>query len=144
MTYAEFIADATISAAGLADTAVYGQPLVTQILEEVGCLLPLSRWSIQCTSCNRRELAIKYLTAHRLTVLRQTGAIGGNNQTSGLISGQISSISASQGNQSVSFSQSSGETSGAGWLAEGQTPTVWWTFFQALMGTRRVAVGFTV
>ncbi|MGD1852698.1 MAG: DUF4054 domain-containing protein [Leptolyngbyaceae cyanobacterium] len=124
----------------------YDESVIAQVIAEVECILPASRWAKQCTSCDRRELAIKYLTAHRLTVLNQTQALNSSasGQATGLISGQISSISASQGNQSVSFSPVSGDTVGAGWLAEGQTPTFWWNLFLGIMGTRQVALGFTI
>lgn len=146
MDYATFTSDPIIQSAGFANTAKYTQALVEQQITDVACLLPESRFAASCTGCDRHELAIKYLTAHRLTVLAQTGIIGGStsNQASGLITGPISSISASQGSQSLSFSQASGPTTGAGWLAEGQTPTYWWALFQGIMNTRKIAMGFTV
>ena len=145
MDYSTFINDGVMIAAGFHNSTVYPRSLVETLIMEVECFLPASRWSRECTACDRRELAIKYLVAHRLTTLVSTGAIGQSvTGTGGLVSGQISSISASKGSQSVSFTQSSSETSGAGWLIEGQTPTVWWNFFQSLMTTRVVAVGFTV
>ena len=142
MDYSTFAADPVIVAAGFAAVADYSQEIVEQVISEVTCFLPASRWAKGCADCDRRELAIKYLTAHRLTVLAQTGVVPSAN-TNGLISGQISSISASQGSQSLSFAQSPEGTKGAGWLAEGQTPTYWWTLFLGIVQTRLVAIGFT-
>ena len=145
MDYSSFTSDPMIAAAGFNNTATYSQVLVEQVLTDVACLLPKSRWASACTGCDRRETAIKYLTAHRLTTLKQTGVIGGgSSETSGLVSGQIASISASQGSQSISFSPALSETSGSGWLAEGQTPTIWWNLFLGIAGTGKVDIGFTV
>ncbi|NEZ62014.1 DUF4054 domain-containing protein [Leptolyngbyaceae cyanobacterium CCMR0082] len=142
MDYPTFAADPVIVAAGFVNVADYPQELVEQVISEVACFLPASRWAKGCTDCDRRELAVKYLTAHRLTVLTQAGVVVSAN-TSGLIPGQISSISASQGSQSLSFAQSPEGTKGAGWLSEGQTPTYWWSLFLGMLQARLVAIGFT-
>ena len=144
MDYPTFASDPVVIAFGLADESKYSSALVEQIITEVTCLLPASRWARKCTACERRELAIKYLTAHRLTSLDAAGAFNTSSTTTkGLVPGQIASISASQGSQSLSFTQAPSETSGAGWLAEGQTPTYWWNLFLGIMNTRQVALGMT-
>lgn len=147
MDYATFIADPLIAAAGFADASQYSEDVVSQVISEVACLWSASRWAKNC-SCDRRELAIKWLTAHRLTMLTQSGVLGvsasSSGQTKGVTTGPISSISASQGSQSLSFGQASDKVSGAGWLAEGQTPTVWWNLFLGVVGTQIVGIGFTM
>ena len=136
MDYATFAADPIIIAAQLD----CNQDAVEQIIDEVSCLLPKSRFATLCTDCNRRDLAIKYLTAHRLTLLKRSGILDG--EAKGIIPGQITSISASQGSQSLGFSQVSQEATG-GWLSEGQTPTYWWGLFMSMVQSRKVAIGFT-
>lgn len=147
MDYPTFISDALIQAAGFANTGVYPQAAVESVIADVECLLPTSRWATGCTDCNRREKAVKYLVAHRLTLFRQTGVLGETitGQTSGLMTGQLSSVSASQGSQSFSFSQGGSQSgSSKNWLDEiDQTPTVWGAQFKSIIGTRLVAIGFT-
>lgn len=137
MDYETFVADPIIAAAELD----CDQSVIEQVIEEVSCLLPKSRFAALCPDCNKRDLAIKYLTAHRLTELQRLGIICG--PASSKTTGQITSISASQGSQSLSFAQTAQETMGGGWLSEGQNPTYWWNLFLGMIQTRVVGMGFT-
>lgn len=117
--YNDFATDPIMAAAGFGDTARFSQALVEQVLDEAEMDTPDPFWG------DLQARAIKYLTAHRLTMLTQADVIGTGGATgiagAGIVKGNIQSISASQGSQSVSYGRdSSFEGSG-----EGITSTYW-------------------
>lgn len=149
VTYASFTGHGLMAVTSfVTDATTYPQAVVEQAIADANCLVGPNYWHNDCADCNRRDLAIIYLVAHRLTVMTQTGILGSSSSASGVAPGinpgTISSLSSSQGSQSVSWSnqQSNSSENSSLWKSEGSPPTYWWTQYLSLRGTRRAYVGF--
>ena len=92
ISYATFVADPVF--AGFATPDLPRQMLIAQLLRESDCEESPSKW---LGGCDYRERAIKYLTAHKLTIYDR---LASGSQTS---AGIPQSISVSSGGQSISF-----------------------------------------
>jgi len=108
-TYSQFIENELMITAGLADDSIYSEALITQILSESAGFCESPHWLTETSSGQDRQyLGIVYLTAHSLTMLRLWGVVGSEG-TSGALAGTAmgvpTSLSNSQGSQSVSFSR---------------------------------------
>lgn len=97
-SYAEFIANPVFAQFATTDPA--RQELIAQIYQETDCEEDPAAWFDRC---NYRERAVRYLTAHKLTILDrlQAGAIPGSSAQ--VSAGTPRSISVSDNSQSISF-----------------------------------------
>lgn len=118
IAYNDFVSDARFAPFG--DTSLYPQDVVEAYLEGVLDDVPEVDW------CSKRDRASKLLLAHRLTRWATSLADGGK------ATGEISSISVSQGSQSISFA-SSGQTSDP----ERFNSTLWGQEYMLLLKYRR-------
>jgi hypothetical protein len=98
MTYLEFVSDPIFRQFTTTDPD--RQALITQIYQESECEEDPATW---LNRCDFRLRAIKYLTAHKLTIIDrlQSGAIG--NTSAQVSAGIPRSISVSDNSQSISF-----------------------------------------
>lgn len=114
MTYSVFLANAMISQA-FGDTATYPQNIVEAMLELTSSQMKDCFWGDNLNN------AIRYLTAHRLELLRQKqGSLGAittvqDKQNAALaqslpVGAKINSITSSQGSNTVSFAPTPLET----------------------------------
>jgi Protein of unknown function (DUF4054) len=143
-TYAQFIANELMISAGFDDDSVYSEGLVTQLLTESAGFCEVPFWITQTMSGQDRQyLGIIYLTAHKLALLKLWGIVGSDG-TAGALGGMAlgvpTSLSNSQGSQSVSFSRAG---------LDGTDPdaelnlTYWGRMFRQLRDSSAVVTGFT-
>jgi hypothetical protein len=145
VTYAEFVADALFAPVfGGANEPNYPEAYVTQLLELANLDVTLCRY------LRRQDVAIKYLTAHRLVMLERAGVLGSGGSatatpaaSSGLENkiapgSTLSSLSVSQGSNSASFTAASSSSSeknhmgGIPGAKEGLESTIWGVMFLSL------------
>jgi len=92
VTYIDFTSDPRFESLENLD-----EPLVQVYLDDAHADCPTSVWR----NAARRVRAIKLLTAHRLTIASQAGV---DSTQPGFVAGQLTSLSSSQGSNSVGFS----------------------------------------
>lgn len=151
MAYSVFLANAMISQA-FGDTATYPQNIVEAMLELTSSQMKDCFWG------SNLDNAIRYLTAHRLELLRQKqGSLGEvltsqDRQNAALaqslpVGAKINSISSSQGSNTVSFAPTPVETgqsqSKQAWYQgrpgneESLGSTVWGLLYNSLQPVQR-------
>ncbi|PLS67345.1 MAG: hypothetical protein CV045_14115, partial [Cyanobacteria bacterium M5B4] len=92
LSYTDFVSDPVF--VSFASPDLSRQMLISQLLRESDCEEAPSKW---LSGCDYRERAIKYLTAHKLTIYDR---LASGEQTS---AGIPQSISVSSAGQSISF-----------------------------------------
>lgn len=98
-SYNDFIADPVFTLFATDDSA--RQILINQLLQESECEESPEKWF---TTCSYRERAVKYLTAHKITIYDRLAS--GSQSSPGI----PQSISVTTGSQSISFKLPDPET----------------------------------
>lgn len=150
VSYADFIAD-SFFAVVFGDTAKYPEVFVSGVLDYTSAEILDCYWGLN------QNRAIKLLTAHRLEKFYKAGAIGGTAPTQQIPSelkpyidptSTVTSLSASQGSNSISFSpnRSTGknELNHSGIAAgEDLESTLWGQMFLSIPQTQ-IQIGFVL
>lgn len=106
-TYYQFSTNAVISTGGFADTSVYPEALVTELLAQAEGLHSSPFWLSSTPAAQDRQYqAILYWVAHKLQLMRAWGVVGADGSAGavgGMALGVPTSLTSSQGSQSVSF-----------------------------------------
>lgn len=115
-TYYQFAHDELMASAGFGDESIYSEALVQGLLTESAGFCESSFWlAATASGQDRQYLGILYRTAHKLLLLRHWGIVGSGGTAGalgGLALGIPTSLSSSQGSQSVSFSRAGLDSSG--------------------------------